>query len=603
VVASSPDLIDENWDAPSGGAAESVPTGEVSPDDAPTSGDEWWVRADDTDVSEMVTADVVFGIRAGLIPATSLVWRDGMVDWLRLEDVPIFRLAALGAATRSAPPPVTESDAPELSIGAEEVGEIDAASAEAVASAPPSEPMPEPVAERTPQEAELGEPASREMAPEDGTPVERVPRREDATPVVRAPRAMAPEEATPVERAPRPPPPSARPPRSDARASAAVAKTQAPADAPSEPEPTGESHAPLPSVPPRKSRPERSRPQSVRPAPNARTARPSGSPPPAPVRARPSGAPARPSGSPPPVPVRSRPSSRPPPEDDVTRVKAPGMLPAASNPREATEPPRPKLEAREPPRIAVTPSSKHAESGDDEPALAVYSRPVPTLAFARPELTELTPDPVAHALVEPRRVPPSPAIEVRPASIAPGEVVPTSSAPPPPSVPDSLPDFTDATGAEVWPSSLRPGSSRATVLVAAAAVVAAAVIGLAIRSGSRSPSHRAAATTSAAQPAQRTSAAQPAPPAPRMEAPPSPAAEATTVASTTPAPAETAEAPDDSVQHLGSDKTEPDEKKPGKSAGGPATDESKSGLDDPAPAKNSEVDSEAKRRALSEPGF
>jgi hypothetical protein len=313
--------------------------------------------------------------------------------------------------------------------------------------------------------------------------------------------------------------------------------------------------------------------------------------------------------------------------------------------RESAETPRPKVEARVAPRVIATrsvlgSSAKQADAGDDEPALAVYSRPVPTLAFARPEQTELTPDPLAHALVGPRRSS-SPSIEVRPASIAPGEVIPTGSVPPAPNViataPESLPDLTaDAT---VWPSSLRPGSSRATIAVAAAAVVAAVVIGLSVRSGSRSPSRRAAAPPSAEMPAQRTSAAESAPLAPRVEASASPPVAPTAEASATPSPVEAATAPparprpevtrsqaaeppvspptqrrdplakqlshaaEDSVSHLGADETEPAEKAPSKSARRPAASESGSGLEDPAPAKASKVGTDEKRRVLTEPGF
>jgi hypothetical protein len=322
----------------------------------------------------------------------------------------------------------------------------------------------------------------------------------------------------------------------------------------------------------------------------------------------------------------------------VTRVKAPGMLLTARSVRESAEPTPTK--PRETPRI----TAKQADSGDDEPALAVYSRPVPTLAFARPELTELTPDPVAHAVVAPRRGSSSPAIEIRPASIAPGEAVPASSVPPAPSVIAGLPDLTDAMDAPAWPSTLRPGSSRATMAIAAAAVVAALVIGLSIRSGSRSSSHREAAPRSADVPAQRTSPAESAPPAPRVEPPASPPVATTAVASATPSPAETETAPaprprpvaavtrsqpaeaaepaaspparrrdplakqltnaaDDSVAHLGSDRTEPDEKPPSKSFARPAATESRSGLEEPAPAKTSEVGSDAKRKVLTEPGF
>ena len=605
----------------------------------------------------MATADVVFGIRAGLIPASSLVWRDGMLDWLRLEEVPIFRLAALGAATRSTPPPTVDAgDGPELTIGVEEAVELDAEPAPAVETAPPPvEPVPAAVAEESAEEPAPVEPAPREKAPEDATPIVRVPRAEDETPIVRvplpedatpivhvpraedetpvepAPRTMAPEDATPVERAAAmPPPPSSRPPRRHARASATAEKTTAPTGVPSEPDPSSEPRESVPDTPPRKSRPERSRPQSLRPAPDARAARPSGSPPPVPVRSHPPAAAARPSGSPPPVPVRSRPSSRPPGDDDVTRVKAPGMIPEARSRPESAESPRPKVEAREAPRVITTrsmlgSSAKQAESGDDEPALAVYSRPVPTLAFARPELAEPTPDPVAHALVGPRRSS-SPSIELRPASIAPGEVIPTGSVPPAPNasanLADDLPDFT---------SSLRPGSSRATIAIAAAAVVAAVVIGLSIRSGSRSPSRRAAAQPSAQVPAQRAS---PAESAPRVEASASPPVEPTAVASATPSrptpvaaitrsqPAEAAEpavspparrreplarqlssAADDSVSRLETDETEPAEKAPSKSARRPAATESGSGLEDPAPAKTSEVGADEKRRVLTEPGF
>jgi hypothetical protein len=313
------------------------------------------------------------------------------------------------------------------------------------------------------------------------------------------------------------------------------------------------------------------------------------------------------------------------------------MMP--SGPREASEPPWPKLEA---PRVIATrsvldSSAMQADSGDDEPALAVYSRPVPVLAFARADLTELTPDPVAHALITPRRTSSSPAIEVRPASIAPAEVLPPESVPPPSSVP-GVPGFTDPTDAAAWPSSLRPGSSRATIFVAAAAVVAAVVIGLSIRSGSRSPSHRASTPPSAAVAAQRPSPAEPvaarseasATPAATPSAAPSPVETATAappepkpVAQVTRRPAaEAAEPPvsppprrreplakqlsnaaDDSVSRLGSDETAPEEKPPSKSFSRSSPNESRSGLDDPAPTKPSEAGNEAKRRVLTEPGF
>jgi hypothetical protein len=327
---------------------------------------------------------------------------------------------------------------------------------------------------------------------------------------------------------------------------------------------------------------------------------------------------------------------------------------------ETPEPRRPKVESAP---VAASPRTRAARETEEEPVLAVYARPVPTLSFARPELSELTPDPVPRRAISqltpdpaprraiseltpdpvPRRVvaesrprvASSPSIEVRTTSVAPGELVP--SRPPPPelggAILGELPDSTSPTDAAAWPSTLRPGTSRATIAIGGAAVLAALVIGLALRSGSRTPRRAVATPPSATMPVARTREAQPS--ATRAEPSASPAPTVTAEEKATPPPAETAAAPkvaavakreaaepteppvtppprrrealasqlsnaaQESITRLGSGATQSEEKPANK----PPAKESRSGLDDPAPAKTSETGHEAKRKALTEPGF
>jgi len=63
---------------------------------------EWLVNVADDVVVPMTTLEVIDGLRSERLSDQSLVWRIGMHDWTRINDVPQLRLVA---GTRSQPPP------------------------------------------------------------------------------------------------------------------------------------------------------------------------------------------------------------------------------------------------------------------------------------------------------------------------------------------------------------------------------------------------------------------------------------------------------------------------------------------------------------------
>ncbi|HTJ83120.1 MAG TPA: GYF domain-containing protein, partial [Polyangiaceae bacterium] len=64
--------------------------------------DEWTVSASDDDQRTMTTAQILGAYAAGQLTADSYVWKDGMADWLPIQQVPELAplLAAAGEPTQ-----------------------------------------------------------------------------------------------------------------------------------------------------------------------------------------------------------------------------------------------------------------------------------------------------------------------------------------------------------------------------------------------------------------------------------------------------------------------------------------------------------------------
>jgi len=97
--------LDKGWDAlpkyeDGAGDAEEAVTVSIS-----TAPGEWLVNTKDSVVVPMSMAEVVDALRAGKLTEQSLVWRNGMQEWLQVERVPQLKLAARLPATASRPAP------------------------------------------------------------------------------------------------------------------------------------------------------------------------------------------------------------------------------------------------------------------------------------------------------------------------------------------------------------------------------------------------------------------------------------------------------------------------------------------------------------------
>jgi len=98
--------LDKGWDALPGysdgaGDAEEAVTVSIS-----TAPGEWLVNTSASVVVPMSMAEVVEALRAGKLTDHSLVWRNGMQEWLQVDRVPQLKLAArLSAPTPSRPAP------------------------------------------------------------------------------------------------------------------------------------------------------------------------------------------------------------------------------------------------------------------------------------------------------------------------------------------------------------------------------------------------------------------------------------------------------------------------------------------------------------------
>jgi hypothetical protein len=103
---SNSETIDEEWDAPSGNDAQ-APADDATRVGSPKSGrkDEWCVNVAEGDISQLSVAEIAMALRSGRINEQTLVWRDGMADWIPLSDVPALGLVATRAKNESQTPP------------------------------------------------------------------------------------------------------------------------------------------------------------------------------------------------------------------------------------------------------------------------------------------------------------------------------------------------------------------------------------------------------------------------------------------------------------------------------------------------------------------
>jgi hypothetical protein len=97
--------LDNGWDALPGyndgaGDAEEAVTVSIS-----TAPGEWLVNTSESVVVPMSMVEVVEALRAGKLTDRSLVWRNGMQEWLQVDRVPQLKLAARLPATPSRPAP------------------------------------------------------------------------------------------------------------------------------------------------------------------------------------------------------------------------------------------------------------------------------------------------------------------------------------------------------------------------------------------------------------------------------------------------------------------------------------------------------------------
>src|ERR1041384_7658295 len=91
--------LDKGWDALPGygdkaGDAEEAVTVSIS-----TAPGEWLGNTSESVVVPMSMVEVVEALRAGKLTDRSLVWRNGMQEWLQVDRVPQLKLAARLSAT------------------------------------------------------------------------------------------------------------------------------------------------------------------------------------------------------------------------------------------------------------------------------------------------------------------------------------------------------------------------------------------------------------------------------------------------------------------------------------------------------------------------
>ena len=90
----SSDSIDKSWDTTSDlTTTTALRSDPLASADAPSSGPGgWMVNVAGRDIVEMSHADVIDRLGKGELARTSLVWREGMDNWSKLDSVPAFQL-------------------------------------------------------------------------------------------------------------------------------------------------------------------------------------------------------------------------------------------------------------------------------------------------------------------------------------------------------------------------------------------------------------------------------------------------------------------------------------------------------------------------------
>ncbi len=87
-------------------AISTRPAGQTPPGPAPIAqGGEYWYNADGTPTGPVPLSEIEAAIAAGTITPATLVWQDGMADWVAAESVP-----AIDALFPTAPPPLPGGD-------------------------------------------------------------------------------------------------------------------------------------------------------------------------------------------------------------------------------------------------------------------------------------------------------------------------------------------------------------------------------------------------------------------------------------------------------------------------------------------------------------
>lgn len=89
------------------------------------SAEHWFVAAGDAGTAEYSLDDLVLAIQAGLVSTHSLVWRQGMGDWLELDQVPLLRMMAEASFAKLAAQAPTQAEMP-LQGCAESIASVEA---------------------------------------------------------------------------------------------------------------------------------------------------------------------------------------------------------------------------------------------------------------------------------------------------------------------------------------------------------------------------------------------------------------------------------------------------------------------------------------------
>lgn len=97
-----PHVIDNGWDALPEYAGEAADGDDAVTVSISTTPGEWLVNTVDSVVVPMSMAELVDGLRARTLTERSLVWRQGMQEWARVDAVPQLKLAARLRSTPAA---------------------------------------------------------------------------------------------------------------------------------------------------------------------------------------------------------------------------------------------------------------------------------------------------------------------------------------------------------------------------------------------------------------------------------------------------------------------------------------------------------------------